>query len=89
MTTPSVNQAYINALLADAAYVDVTQGMNEGSLKLALEKLLTPTQATYLASNFEVASTANESDNPLAGSGFDAIVWRGICGPNLCFHARH
>jgi len=78
MTT--ITTAYINALLADAAYINLTQGMSEADMKRDLGERLTPTQATYLASNFEVASTVNESDNPLTGSGFDAIVWRGRAG---------
>jgi len=41
---------------------------------------MTPTKAAYIASNFEVASTANESDNPLTGSSSDAIIWRGKAG---------
>lgn len=76
-----ITNAYINALLADAAYVDLlNEPLDSPTNRRNLADRRTPTQAAYLASNFEVASTANESDNPLAGSGFDAIVWRGRAG---------
>ena len=76
-----ITNAYINALLADAAYVDLlNEPLDSPTNRRNLADRLTPTQAAYLASNFEVASTANESDNPLAGSGFDAVVWRGRAG---------
>jgi len=78
MTT--IKQAYIDALLADAAYVDVNRGMTVGELKGALSKRMTPTLAAYIAANFEVASNINSSDIPLFGSGFDATVWRGKAG---------
>jgi hypothetical protein len=78
MTT--IRQAYIDALLADAAYVDVNSGMNAEKLTDALSKRMTPTLAAYIAANFEVASNINSSDIPLFGSGFDATVWRGKSG---------
>lgn len=87
MTT--INQAYINALLADAAYVNVTQGMNADALKSAIDDRMTSTQAAYLAANFELVGRPNNtSDNPFeGGSGFDAVVWRikigsEFAGPN-------
>ncbi len=78
MTT--IQQAYIDALLADAAYVDVNPGMDVEKLTDALSKRMTPTLAAYIAANFEVASSINSSDIPLIGSGFDATVWRGRSG---------
>ena len=69
-----IQTAYINALLADAAYVDAN------SLATDLPKRMTPTQAAYIAANFEVASAINTSDIPFVGSGFDAVVWRGKAG---------
>lgn len=69
-----IQTAYINALLADAAYVDAN------SLATDLPERMTPTQAAYLAANFEVVSAINTSDIPLVGSGFDAMVWRGKAG---------
>ena len=73
----AINQAYVNALLADASYVDTTRGMNADALETALTTRMTPTLAAYIAANFEVASSINSSDIPLLGSGFDATVWRG------------
>jgi hypothetical protein len=73
----AIRQAYINALLADATYVNLTPGMSEAELKLDLSARMTPTLAAYLATNFEVASSVNSSDTALFGSGFDATVWRG------------
>lgn len=69
-----IQTAYINALLADAAYVDAN------SLATDLPERMTPAQAAYLAANFEVVSAINTSDIPLVGSGFDAMVWRGKAG---------
>lgn len=80
MTT--IANAYINALLADAAYVDLAnEPLDSPTNRRVLGDLLTPTLAAYLAANFEVASAINSSDNPLTGgSGFDATVWRGKAG---------
>lgn len=41
----TITSAYINALMADAAYVDLTQGMPEAGMKRDLSGRLTPTQA--------------------------------------------
>lgn len=78
MTT--ITNAYINALLSDASYVDLSVGATPADINEASKKRLTPTQAAYLAANFEVASVINTSDIPLLGSGFDATVWRGKAG---------
>jgi Ca2+-binding RTX toxin-like protein len=76
MTT--ITQAYINALLADAAYVDLISGPLSNPINLdALSTRMTSIQAAYLDANFEIASSINTSDSPLLGSGFDAVVWRG------------
>jgi len=76
-----IANAYINALLADAAYVDLSGGtLTSGTNYKELGDRLTPTQADFLAANFEVASAINSPDIPLVGSGFDATVWRGKAG---------
>jgi hypothetical protein len=76
MTT--IANAYINALLADAAYVNLlNEPLDSTSNNRILQDRLTSTQADYLAANVEVASIANYSDIPFVGSGFDATVWRG------------
>ncbi len=79
MTT--IANAYINALLADAAYIDlVNEPLDSPTNRRVLGDRMTPTLAAYLAANFEVASVVNSSDIPLVGSGFDATVWRGKAG---------
>lgn len=80
MTT--ITSTYINALLADASYVDVLkEPLDSPTNRRNLADRLTPTQAAYLAANFEVASVENTStDIPLVDSGFDAVVWRGKQG---------
>ncbi len=76
-----IADAYINALLADASYVDlVDEPLNSPANIESLGKRLTTTQADYLAANFEIASLVNTSDIPFVGSGFDATVWRGKAG---------
>lgn len=73
MTTNSLHNAFINALLADAAYVD---DLNTGrNLATVLAPRLTPTLAQYLADNFVVVT--QKLTNDLTESGFDATVWRG------------
>ncbi len=71
-----IQKAYINALLADAAYVESlkTGAINAGDF----EKRLSETQANYLAANFTILSSV-ESSKPL-GNGFDAVVWQGKAG---------
>jgi Ca2+-binding RTX toxin-like protein len=77
----AIANAYINALLADAAYVDLINApLNNPTNFDALSKRMTPTLAAYIAANFEVASSINTSDIPLIASGFDATVWRGKSG---------
>jgi hypothetical protein len=73
MTTNSLHNAFINALLADAAYVD---DLNPGTnLATVLSPRLTPTLAKYLSDNFEVVTQKLTDD--IIESGFDATVWRG------------
>ncbi|MBN8476771.1 hypothetical protein [Sulfuritalea sp.] len=70
MTT--INDTYINALLADAAYV--TQLVNQDpDLAAKLAARMTQPQATFIAANFSVASHIEST----TGSGFDATVWKG------------
>ncbi len=63
--------AYINALLADASYVNVLSGINSSEMQTRM----TATQAAFLDDNFEVLESV-ETSQPL-GLGFDAVVWRG------------
>lgn len=79
----SINQAYINALLADATYVNLAPEPQMTSIQLRAElqrQRMTPELATYIAANFEVTSAINRPDVIGQGSGFDATVWRGRAG---------
>ena len=72
----TINQSYINALLADAAYVRLlnttgTAILNVADQITALTTSLTATQAKYITDNFEVV---NQELSPTGG--FDAVVWR-------------
>ena len=44
-----INKAYIDALLADATYVDVTPSMNADALTEALQERMTPQLAAMWA----------------------------------------
>ncbi|MDK9726249.1 MAG: hypothetical protein OEL88_15390, partial [Sterolibacteriaceae bacterium MAG5] len=77
MTT--INDAYINALLADAAYADNLQdGLSDGDLAVQLAPRMTQPQAAFIAANFSIIAHNESSD--LTGSGFDATVWAGNPG---------
>jgi len=58
----TINNAYINALLADAAYIDLTKGISNADLGKALNEPLTKSQAQFIATNFEVIASENKSD---------------------------
>jgi hypothetical protein len=76
----SINNAYINALLADAAYVDnLRDGLAGSELAAELKPSMTEPQAQFIAANFEVLSNATTGGSPLT-SGFDATVWKGKAG---------
>ena len=80
-----IQSAYINALLADAAYIDLPVGAIsrdqwEDPKKGALSKRMTPPLAKFIADNLEVISNEYKNDFPGLGSGFDAIVWKGRKG---------
>ena len=80
MTTNSIHNAFINALLADTTYVDRLTSPSGiplvgNALSDALEPRLTPTLAKYLSDNFEVVT--QKLTNDITESGFDATVWRG------------
>ena len=67
-----INDAYINAILADASYVD---GLGVGSLETNLTSDMTAPLAKYIADNFVVVTQASGYD-----SSFEATVWRGKSG---------
>lgn len=71
MTT--INDAYINALLADSSYVDdFVPGMTGTRLADQIAGRMTPTLAKYVGDNFSVVSQVGG-----LASSFDATVWRG------------
>ncbi len=70
MTT--IHDAYINALLADASYVD---GLRNATLETQLTGCMTPELAKYIADNFTVVTQVGG-----LASSFDATVWRDNSG---------
>ena len=77
----SINDIYINALLADATYAlddAVTDEYPKSKLIQKLEDRMTGTLAEYIGSNFTVVTHKDISD--IIGSGFDATVWRDEAG---------
>ena len=79
----SIETAYINALLADASYIERIRVGNiiPGDFK----DRLTETQAAYLAANFTVVTSLETPNtiNPLLGTGFDPVVWQIKAGSEL------
>ena len=77
-----IQLAYINALLADASYIDLPIGAISrdqwGDAKGALPTRMTPQLARFIADNFEVIDNRYASE--YHESGFDAIVWKGRQG---------
>ncbi len=54
---PTINAAYINALLADATYAlddTTTDGLTSAQLEAKLKERMTPTLAEYIGNNFKV-----------------------------------
>ncbi len=68
MTTTAMNATYINALLADASYVNLASDINT-----RLAARLTQPLADFITDNFEVL---NQQPDSLL-DGFSATVWRG------------
>lgn len=74
MTTTAMNATYINALLADASYVDLSTNINT-----RLTERLTKPLADFITTNFEVLNQTGV-DAFLTLDGFSATVWRGKAG---------
>ena len=75
----TINETYVNALLADAAYVNLHDGNSNETPLLTGTRLttviaarMTQPQAEFITSNFNVV---NQELSPTGG--FDAVVWRG------------
>ena len=76
----NISSAYINAILADAAYIDMKTGIidvENMQTDDALPTRMTSPLAKFIADNFEVINTRLAHDIPVLESGFDAIVWKG------------
>jgi YD repeat-containing protein len=72
----SINEAFINALLADAAYVDdLRRGLSGEDLASTLAGRMTLSLAEYIGKNFTVIEQVGGLT-----SGFDATIWRGNVG---------
>jgi len=77
----SIDSAFINGILADAAYADgLSDGLSGSALMSRLSDRMTPAIAKFIADNFEVISHVESSDFGAFGSGFDATAWRGRAG---------
>lgn len=74
MTT--LQEAYWNALLADATYALETNrdNVSGGALFDLLKSRMTEPLATYIKDNFSLVTHIETDD--VTGSGFDATVWR-------------
>jgi hypothetical protein len=71
-----INDAFINALLADASYVSgLLPGMTGNAFPAEMSARMTPELAKYLSDNFSVVTQIDSADG-LGGSGFDATVWK-------------
>jgi Ca2+-binding RTX toxin-like protein len=74
MTT--IHDTYINALLADATYVDDLQrGMTGVALRDKLAGRMTPEQAAYIGDNFSVVTQVSGLN-----SSFEATIWKDKSG---------
>ncbi len=78
MTT--IHDAYVNALLADASYVN---NLSNATLEANLRGRMTPELARYIADNFAVVTQANGFL-----SSFEATVWREINSGNIYVSMR-
>jgi hypothetical protein len=66
--TTTINDAYINALLADAAYVSkLNLALTPAQLTAALNGRMTPTLADYIGKNFKVVTTYDAPDQTKRG----------------------
>jgi len=80
MATNSIHNAFLNALMADATYVEdlVPFGvpLSGDDLIGQLKNRLTPDLAKYFAAHFDVVQQFLTDDKSLSASGFDVTVFR-------------
>jgi hypothetical protein len=75
----SIHDAYVNALLADASYVDdLRPNLSGAALAKILEKRMTHELAKYIGANFEVVTQSGNHSG--LESSFDATVWKDKTG---------
>jgi hypothetical protein len=81
MIMDEIDSIYIDALLADAAYVELTKEdgsiMDSEDTSDALAKRLTQPQADFIVDNFEVLAQPGDAGFWSTDGGFSATVWRG------------
>lgn len=70
-------KGFINCLLADVTYRNVTASMNRDEVIEALEPRMTRAQAEFIATNFEVASAINKLGDHFYGGGGDDMLQGG------------
>ena len=71
-----IDNVYINALLADASYINFKDNEIDNDTNSDLNNRLTPILANYVKENFEILASLPDSEN----SGFNCVVWRGRTG---------
>ena len=72
MINLNLKDVYVNALLADAVYVDSLLKINSVDEQDGLIHRMTKSQAKFIVDNFEVIASLETND--INGSGFDAVV---------------
>jgi hypothetical protein len=78
MTVTAMNNTYINALLADASYVNL-DNLTELQINANLAARLTQPLADFITANFEVLNQTGVN-SLLATDGFSATAWYGRAG---------
>jgi hypothetical protein len=89
--TTQMNATYINALLADASYVQLAEAngrvADADTIKANLKERLTEPLAEFITTNFEVLNQTGV-DAFLTLDGFSATVWRGKAGTDYAGRGR-
>ena len=79
MTT--INDTYINAILADASYVEaLTPNLTGNLLRNKLTDRMTLELAQFIGRNFTSLTQEDNNGSILSESSFDATVWQGNAG---------
>ena len=78
---PTINDAFVNAVLADASYAnELAPGNTTEALRDKVSSRMTPTLAALIGTNFTVVTSINTPDDVINGAGFDGVIWRGNAG---------